>query len=305
MTTVSALPTDLLHERLRGVGLTLRTGPFNFRLRSPIRSVSDCLALLYQDYPLIDDAAFADFEVSIAHGRGLHRWFRPQARFVFDGTEPFEPLPVGHAYPLLEWAMNWCISTHAHHFLQIHAAVIERDGFAAILPAPPGSGKSTLCAALIHRGWRLLSDELAMIDLHSRRLVPLVRPVSLKNQSLDIIRRYVPEAVLTPETHDTVKGTVAHLKAPSAHVQRADETAGARWIVFPRYVAGAAPRLAPRRRADTMYELSRNSFNYGLLGLAGFEALADVVAASECHAFEYSRLDDAVETFARLAERAP
>jgi predicted ATPase len=29
-----------------------------------------------------------------------------------------------------------------------------------ILPAPPGSGKSTLCAALVTRGWRLLSDEL-------------------------------------------------------------------------------------------------------------------------------------------------
>jgi predicted ATPase len=33
--------------------------------------------------------------------------------------------------------------------------VVERDGHALILPAMPGSGKSTLTAALVQRGWRL------------------------------------------------------------------------------------------------------------------------------------------------------
>lgn len=90
-------------------------------------------------------------------------------------------MPVGHAFPQLEWAMNWCISTQANFYLLLHSAVIERNGFAAIMPAPPGSGKSTLCAALINRGWRLLSDELALISLHDQNIYPLARPVGLKN----------------------------------------------------------------------------------------------------------------------------
>lgn len=302
---VSALPPGGVDDRLRADGLVIRTGPFNFRIDSPIRSVAEGVALLYADYPMADDSEFVDFSVTIGHGSGLHRWFRPQARFIYDGDSPFEPLPANHAHPLLEWAMNWCISSQAHQYLILHAAVIEHSGGAVVLPAPPGSGKSTLCAGLIHRGWRLMSDELAMISLYDGCIVPLARPVSLKNESIDIIRRYVPGAVLSRETPDTSKGTVAHLKVPAEQVRRANEPAVPRWVVFPRYVAGAPPRLTPRPKADSMFELARNAFNYSLLGLTGFEVLGDVITSCDCYDFEYSELDDAVATFDRLATAHP
>jgi predicted ATPase len=46
----------------------------------------------------------------------------------------------------------------------LHAAVVEKNGKALILPALPGSGKSTLSAALAMNGWRFLSDEFTMIS---------------------------------------------------------------------------------------------------------------------------------------------
>jgi hypothetical protein len=55
-----------------------------------------------------------------------------------------------------------------------------------------------------------------------------------------------------------------------------------------------------------MLELGRNAFNYTLLGLTGFEVLADVVDRCDCYDFSYSRLEDAVVVFDRLvAETAP
>lgn len=284
--------------------MLLRTGPFNFRVRSSIETVAQGLSLLYADYPLAANDDFIDFEVTLQGSGGLRRSWRQQVILSYDGANPFVPLPLDHAFPLLEWAMNWCISTQAHHVLTLHAAVLERGGCAVILPAPPGSGKSTLCAGLASRGWRLLSDELTMLSLTDGLVVPLGRPISLKNESLQVIRQFVPDAVLNAVTHDTSKGSVSHMKIPSAQVARLDESAKPRWVVFPKYVGGAAPELSPRPKADSMLELGRNAFNYTLLGLTGFEVLADVIDACDCYDFRYSRLEDAVTVFDRLATEA-
>jgi HprK-related kinase A len=300
--TPSSLTFDELRDRLRGPGVTVRTGPFIFRIRSPIRSVAAGFALLYADYPLMDEDDFVDFDVHLDFGDGLRRWIRPQVQFRYDGTAPFEPLPVGHAMPFLEWAMNWCISSQAHQYLILHAAVIEREGMAAILPAPAGSGKSTLCAGLMSRGWRLLSDELTLISPDDLSITSLCRPVSLKNQSLPVIRAFVPSARFSDVTHDTAKGAVSHMKVPKWHLDRVDQRARPTWVVFPKYVPGAVARLTPHSRAGSLLELARNAFNYTLLGRTGFETLADVVDASECHDFEYGLLDDAVSTFDSLAK---
>ncbi|MDO8263482.1 MAG: HprK-related kinase A [Gallionella sp.] len=292
-----------LDSRLRGEGLVIRTGPFSFRIISEIGSVVDGLRLLYADYPLVDNQGFVDFTVTLAPSGGLRRWWRPQVKFIYDGAHPFAALPIDHAFPLLEWAMNWCISTQAHHYLTLHAAVIEREGCAVIMPAPPGSGKSTLCAGLVNRGWRLLSDELTLISLEDGLIAPLGRPISLKNQSLEVIRKFVPGAVLNQVTHDTSKGSVSHMKAPAAHVKRIEDRARPRWVIFPKYVPDTRAELTPRSKANSMLELGRNSFNYTVLGLTGFELLADVIAASDCYDFRYSQLDEAVSVFDRLAER--
>jgi len=225
---------------------------------------------------------------------------RRQVRFGYEGKFPFEPLPYTHAFPQLEWAMNWCISTQAHQYLIFHAATVERDGKAVIMPAPSGSGKSTLCAALINRGWRLISDELALLSLADQTLVPLARPVSLKNDSISIIQSYVPETVMSDVTIDTIKGAVAHMKVPDAHVTNMSIPSTPTWVIFPRYVSGAASQLTPFSKAKTLVELARNSFNYALHGMTGFHTLSKVLEGCDCYSFEYSQLDDAVATFNNL-----
>lgn len=294
---------SVIRERLRRKGLILRIGPFSFRLISEIRSVANGLLVLYPDFEVLDESHFVDYTVNISFGRGIRRWFGKQAIFKFDGAEPFIPLPTDHAFPLLEWSMNWCISMHAHQYLLLHSAVIERNGYAMIMPAPPGSGKSTLCAGLVHRGWRLLSDELALISLTDTSITPLGRPISLKNQSIDVIKKYVPGAIFSRVTHDTSKGSVTHLKVPSEQFRRIRESAQARWVIFPKYVAGSSAQLSARSKAKSMLELGRNSFNYMVLGRQGFEALSRVVDASDCYDFQYSHLDDAVAVFDDLVAR--
>ena len=283
--------------RLSGPGLGIRTGAFNLRIRSDAPSVLAGVRVLYEDYPVLDTHAFCDYSVGIGRRSGIRRWIRPQVEFTYDHQSVYEPMPLDHAMPLVEWALNWCIGANSHQYLVMHAAAIEREGCAVILPAPPGSGKSTLCAALVCRGWRLLSDELALLSLESGELHALARPISLKNQSIDLIQKYAQESVFSTRTHATAKGTVAHMRAPREAVRRVDEPARPAWVVFPRFIPGAPPSLVPRAKADALLQLSRNTFNSGIVGREGFHALADLVTASDCHDFSYSQLDDAVKVF--------
>jgi HprK-related kinase A len=304
MTTVSSLSRAELGRRLAGPGIHLQTGPFVTLLRSPIGHVADAIALLYADYPLLEQPGFTDFYVNMARSGGLRRLVGRQVRFDHDGHAPFKPLPLDQAFPMFEWAMNWCVSSRAHDYLIIHAAVVERNGCAAILPAPPGSGKSTLCAALVSRGWRLLSDELTLVRIGDGRIVPLPRPVSLKNASIDVIRRYAPAAVISRPVRDTNKGTVAHVKAPADSVARALETARAAWIVFPRYEAGAPAVLEPIPQGRAFMQVAENAFNYSLLAGAGFDTLGGLIEGSASYHFRYGALDDAMDVFERLAQGA-
>ena len=295
---LSDLSLPELNRQLRQ-GFYFRTGAFVVNVKSAIPAVANGLSLMYADYPLAD-RAFADFHVTLTKPHHWRRYFRPQVFFRFEGTSPFSPLPLSQAFPMLEWGMNWCISSNAHSYLMIHAAVLEKNGRAAILAAPPGSGKSTLCAALMLRGWRLLSDELTLVRLTDGRIEPVPRPVSLKNASIAVIRDFDPLAIFSPVVRDTVKGTVAHLKPSSESVQRAVETATAAWIIFPQYVKESATVAVPVSAGRAMMRTADNSFNYGLLGQQGFAAMAALVSRCNCIDFRYSALNEAVQYFDHL-----
>lgn len=281
-------------------GITLRTGPFRFRLRSGCPGVARGLRTLYDQFPIEADNGFRDFHVRVDLVPGVRAWFKPQVNFWYDTATPFKPLPANHDFALLEWGMNWCIASHAHHYLQLHAAVLERNGRAIILPGEPGAGKSTLTAALALSGWRLLSDELTLIDRDDGLIVGLARPVSLKNASIDIIRSFSPDSILGDAAHDTHKGTVSHLRPPNESVARMEEKARPAHIVFPRWRAGAETRLGRHSKARAFMHAANHAFNYSLLGRLGFELNAGLVDACDCWDFEYSRIDEALRVFAEL-----
>ena len=283
------------------VDIYLRTGPFIVHVETACREVIAGVELLYDPRCIVQRPAFCDYHVEIRRPL-LRRWFRPQAVFLFDGHAPFLPGPKRHASPILEWGMNWVIATTAHQYLIVHAAAVERNGLALLLPAPPGSGKSTLCAGLVFRGWRLLTDELALVLPATGQIIALARPISLKNESIAVIRRFAPDAVMGPPTEGSAKGTIVLVRPPGASIAGIDEPARPRWIVFPRYQAGAALQLTERSKAATLIQLGDNAMNYNILGELGFSTLADLIERCDVGDFVYSDLDAAVEFFTAMAD---
>ncbi len=280
----------------------LRIGPFCVRLKADSDDLAALIQRLYGDCPLEAPIGISDFHIHMTRPRNLRHFLRPQARFLFDGQSPFAPFPEDHAFPLFEWGLNWCVASYSHQFLMLHSAVVEKNGKALLLPAWPGSGKSTLCAALVYRGWRLLSDEFGLIRPGTHAMIPFPRTIPLKNESIAIVRDFAPEAVIGPTFPRTRKGDVAHLKAPAESVQRSEETAEPGFVIFPRYTPGQRANLRPLTKARAFMKLAGNAFNYELLGESGFSTVASLIRDCDTCLFHYDDLEKAVQTLDSLVE---
>jgi HprK-related kinase A len=283
-----------VYDALRGDGVWLDVGAAMIRLRSNCKLLAQQLVAVYPHFPFLDRQDWADLHVDVSHPRGLRRWVRPQVQLFSDGVAPFDPFPADSPLPLFEWGANFIIGARLNQFLLLHAGVVERDGCALVLPAMPGSGKSTLTAALAQRGWRLLSDEFGAYDPRTGLFTAVLKPVALKNQSIGVIRQFAPGATLGPTFPKTRKGDVAHLAASLSDVRRRHEAARPRMVVLPKWQAGHDTQLEPVDEETLFSSLAFNSFNFEMLGGYGFEAAVALYRQCRGWRLTYTHLDEAV-----------
>jgi HprK-related kinase A len=303
--TLAELAPGELESALSEKGILCSIGPFALHLKSEAPGFAETLALLYHNtsVELNPQEHFFDFTVRMTRPRSVRRFLRPQVRFETDSATPFEPFPLDHSFPHFEWGLNWLIASQAHQYLMFHAAVLERHGKALLLPATPGSGKSTLCSALMLSGWRLLSDEFGLFRPETGLLEPIPRPIPLKNESIAIIRDYSPEAILGPTYSRTRKGDVAHLRPTELSLQGAQQQVRPSLVVFPQYKGDAGDVLSPFAKGRAFLKLSGNSFNYRLQGARGFTAVADVIDECDTWYLEFGNLEKAVSLLTELIEQ--
>ena len=304
--TLADTPTAQIAAALAGPGLWLDIGLVTLRVRSDAPALAAQLQSVYRHFPLQTAGDWADLHIDLWRPCSPRRWLRPQVVFHCDGVAPFDPFPADTALPLLEWGANWLIGRRCNDHLLFHAGVVERDGHALLMPALPGSGKSTLTAALSQRGWRLLSDEFGAYDWRQGHFVPALKPVALKNESIEVIRRFgcrvdastAQAAELGPSFPKTRKGTVAHLAPSAAAVRGVHTPAWPGAIVLPRWQAGASTTLQPVQPAMAFSSLAFNAFNYTVCAADGFDAAVALIDAVPAWQLIYRDLDDALRTLA-------
>jgi HprK-related kinase A len=266
-------------------GLALQIGPVGFRIGSAWRAPLDALARLYEGYPA-PEGGIADFTVRLEPEKPWRRFVRPSVAIRGDYILPdAAPLPLSLGLLAAEMGMNLQMALGQKNWLLLHAASVEKDGRALILTGESGAGKSTLAALLGERGWRLMGDEFALLDLASGMLLPFPRAVSLKNEAIAVMEGEAQAARFGPRLVGTPKGDIRHLRPNAEAIARMEEGAMPALILFPRFGPMAAVRAVGQ--AETFMRLTQASTNYVALGSDGFDALARLVRSVPALAIDY------------------
>ena len=171
---------------------------------------------------------------------------------------------------------------------------------ALLLPAMPGSGKSTLTAALSQSGWRLLSDEFGAFD-------PAVRlsrraQADRVEESVDRCRSPIrAECNIRPRISEDSQGDGSAPGAAADAVTRRHESARPGAVILPKWEAGSPTRFESLPENVAFSSLAFNAFNYSLLGAVGFQSVVQLVRQCPAWQLVYSDLDDALATIDGLA----
>lgn len=272
--------------------LDIRIGPVAFRIGSAWRAPLDALGRLYASYPAPEDG-LCDFTVRLEPERPWRRFIRPSVAIKGDYTlADAAPLSLAHGLLAAEMGMNLQMALGQKRYLLLHAATVERDGRALIMTGESGAGKSTLAALLGERGWRLMGDEFALLDMASGQLLPFPRAVSLKNGAIGVMEAEVAADRFGPRLDGTPKGAIRHMRPTAAAIARMGEGAAPALILFPRF--GAAPAVRHVGAAEVFMRLTQASTNYVALGRAGFDSLTGLIARHPALAIDYPDTDTAI-----------
>jgi len=272
--------------------VSLAIGPVSFRVGSAWPGPVRALAELYGDYPK-PEGDVCDFTVRLEPEKPWRRWLRPSVAISGDYMLP-DAMPLSLALGLLaaEMGMNLQMALGQKRFLLLHAATAEKEGRAVILTGESGAGKSTLSALLGERGWRLMGDEFALLDLDSGDLHPFPRAVSLKNGAIKVMEAEASADRFGPVMEGTPKGTIRHLKPRADAVARMEEPARPALILFPRF--GGERAIRGVGASEVFVRLTQASTNYVALGSRGFDALTGLVARCPALAIDYPDTETAL-----------
>ena len=273
--------------------LAIRIGPVAFRVGSVWASPVDALRHLYADYPEPEDG-ICDFTVRLEPETLLRRWVRPSVAIQGDYILPdAAPLSLAHGLLAAEMGMNLQMALGQKQYLLLHAATVEKDGRALIMTGESGAGKSTLAALLGERGWRLMGDEFALLDLEDGQLLPFPRAVSLKNGAIRVMEAEVGPERFGPRLTGTPKGEIRHLRPNRRALDGMNRKACPALILFPRF--GEVRALRRVGQAEVFMRLTQASTNYVSLGRPAFAALTRLVESHPAVAVDYPDTDGAIQ----------
>ena len=277
-------------------------GGLTVTLRSDLDDVRREFNALYRCYP--QDPPCSDNTLRMELRRRSDSLpGRARYRVIGDGRELFSCVRRAEALPYLEWGINRGVIARPSRFLLLHAAGAVLRDQAMLLAAPSGSGKSTISIALLADGWRLLGEEIDMIDPATLHAHPFPKALCIKSHGCKPLERI---GVPAPACKHFVKalGTrVGHVAIPVDQV--AYRACAVSRIVLPIWTGSKRPELRPVSRVHAALALTAQILNRADFGLGCVKVISRLVAGAECYELRSGEIDQTVRVLRELAGSSP
>jgi hypothetical protein len=197
-------------------------------------------------------------------------------------------------------SLFWKLAIGAYDFFfYFHAGVVGTGDKCILLPAASGSGKSSLTAALVSRGFRYLSDEVALVEPVTFRVPPVPLALCVKSTGWDLMSRYFPN-IRALMGHQRMDGKVVRYVPPSPSTLQAT-SASVSHIIFPRYVESAATQIRPIPRSAALRRLMGDCWACGRLDHENVSEMIRWIAGIDCYDLTFSSLEEAADLVTEVA----
>jgi hypothetical protein len=196
--------------------------------------------------------------------------------------------------PIVKAAL-WQSAINAHDFLfYIHSGVVGTGAGCVLLPAAAGSGKSSLTAALVHRGLRYFSDEVALIDATTFHVSPMPLAMCIKSTGWDVMARDYPEIWSLPVHVRSDRKVLRYIPPPADAAEQHPMPVS--HIIFPRYEQDAQTRLERVKRSEALGRLMGECLALRQrLDHENVRQFVGWIAGIECYELTFSRLETAAQ----------
>ena len=258
-----------------------KIGVVRASLYSSLGPIADQYASLYRRYRL-----------EHAHDDEIRVEVRPQARrlghrrrfeVTVNGRVHAESVSCEEVLPEVEWAFAWEIPETLPQYLHLHSSAMEVNGIGVILPGDSGSGKSTLTAGLLTRGWRYLCDEFALIHADTFEVHPYPRAICLKRASYPVVESLGLRLHGRHRYFKRVKGPVGFVDPTAVREDAIGRACPIRFVIFPKYMAGAKPRLIPISQAEAALALHHVCYNLSTCRRLGVDVLTGMIRGAQSY----------------------
>ena len=171
----------------------------------------------------------------------------------------------------------------------IHAAAAGDNDVCIVLPGTGGTGKSTLCAALMHAGFTCFSDDRAFLDGKTLRIATSPHAICLKEGGWTALRSRFPEIDTLP-THRYGGRSVRLLPPPTPERRLSPPV---KCMVFPGYHPKRQTTLRPVSATEALARMMQATLRI-TPDAAKVNAFLDWLRATPCYDLYYPSLDEAV-----------